>query len=194
MTHLHAPLAQKLAPLLCTVKAAMDAFDRQVASPGPLPAENACGNKRHTGTSRASGATNTVAAMQPKNAPQGLFTAPADLQGFVHAHTVAEVARALDMSRKTAWRLRQGNWPQDTRKVLRAWAAFTGLSAQQSGWFLRRVHAGGVVRHAGRQWAAPALAARTGQTLAAARVSADTLLVQTLHMPAERFTLAATKG
>lgn len=149
------------------------------------------GNKRHTGTGHANVLGHTSAGVEAENAPKAVFSAPADLRGFVQAQTVTEVARVLGMSRKTAWRLRKDMWPRDMRSVLSAWDAYKGRSThQQSGWFLRRVHAGGVVRHASADWSAPSLALRAGQTLAIARADANTLLVQTLELPAERFTLA----
>lgn len=152
---------------------------------------NPPGNKRHTGTGRANGVGGISACPKAKNAPQALISAPADLRGFVQAQTVTEVARVLGMSRKTAWRLRKDQWPRDMRSVLTAWDAHKGLSTQQqSGWFLRRVHVGEVVLHGGRQWTSPGLTARAGQTLAVARVDAQTLLVQTLDLPSERFTLS----
>jgi hypothetical protein len=185
-------LAQALAPCWLNAQAAMAAFDAQVANPGPLPAGNACGNKRHTGTGRSSVQGDTSAGAGVENAPEALISAPADLRGFVQAQTVTEVARVLGMSRKTAWRLRKDLWPRDMRSVLQAWDAHKGLSTQQqSGWFLRRVHVGGIVLHVDRQWTCAALPARAGQTLAVARVDAQTLLVQTLDLPTERLTLTA---
>lgn len=184
-------LSDAMAPLMHSAKAAMDAFARQIDSLGPLPAENACGNKRHTGTGGASVLGNTSAGVEVKNASEAQISAPADLRGFVQAQTVTEVARVLGMSRKTAWRLRKDQWPRDLRSVLTAWDAHKGLSTQQqSGWFLRRVHVGGVVLHVGRRWTSAGLPARAGQTLAVARVDAQTLLVQTLDLPSARFTLS----
>lgn len=160
------------------------------ASAGFDAATNPPGNKRHTGTSRASGLGGISTCPKAKSAPQALISAPADLRGFVQAQTVTEVARVLGMSRKTAWRLRKDQWPRDMRSVLTAWDTHKGLSTQQqSGWFLRKVHVGGVVMHVGRQWTSPGLPARAGQTLAVARVDVQTLLVQTLDLPSERFTL-----
>ena len=153
-------------------------------------AANTAGNKRHMPTSCVSVLGDTSACSTAKSASEAVFLVPADLRGFVQGQTVTEVARVLNMSRKAAWRLRKDLWPVDKRSVLRAWDAYKGLSTQQqSGWFLRRVHAGGLVRHAGAEWTAPALAARTGQTLAVARAGVANLLVQTLDLPTERFTL-----
>lgn len=154
-------------------------------------ATNAAGNNLHRGTGAAVAAGDTSACLQAQNAPEAPFSAPPDLQAFVQSKTVTEVARALGMSRRTAHRLREGYWPRDTRGILAYWEAFKGRSAQQqSGWFLRRVHAGGLVRHAGIEWTATGLATRTGQTLAVARAVGDALLAQTLELPSQRLALA----
>lgn len=151
---------------------------------------NRAGNEKHRGTGRASGVFDAVAPDTPQNAPEGLFSVPADLLGFVRSQTVTEVAEVLGMSRKTAWRLCKGHWPQDDRKVLRAWEAYKGRSTQrQSGWFLRRVLVDGAVWHANQAWTAPGLAARTHQTVAVARATATALVVQTLDLPSERIAL-----
>lgn len=150
-----------------------------------------CGNDLHTGRSRSKRIGHAVApvmADRPTKAPEN---APADLLAFVGATAVTEVARVLGMSRKTAYRLRQGYWPADARALLKAWDTYKGRNThQQSGWFLRRIHTGGVVRHAGYEWTAPGLAVRIGQTLAVARATDSALLAQTLELPSERFTLS----
>lgn len=154
-------------------------------------AMNAAGNKKHRGTSPVVAVGDTSACLGAKNASAGLLGVPPDLVAFVQSQTVTEVACVLGMSRKTAWRLRNNHWPRDARSVLAAWQAFKGRSAQQqSGWFLRRVHAGGLVRHAGLEWTAPGMAERTGQTLAVARAVGDALLAQTLDLPSQRLALA----
>ncbi|QXL84103.1 hypothetical protein [Comamonas sp. NLF-1-9] len=100
------------------------------------------------------------------------------------------MAHVLGVSYRTARRIRDGYWPLDERSLLAAWDAYRGrLSPQQSGWFLRRVQAGGCIHHAGGVWSAPTLAGRDGQTLAVARVNASTLLAQTLELPSMRFVL-----
>lgn len=158
-------------------------------------AANAVGNDLHRGTRAAVTPGNTSACLRPKNAPEAVFSAPPDLQAFVQSKTVTEVARALGMSRRTAHRLREGYWPRDTRGILAYWEAFKGRSAQQqSGWFLRRVHAGGTVRHAGLEWTAPDLEIRTGQTLAVARAVGNALLAQTLDLPPQRLELVPVPG
>ncbi len=158
-------------------------------------AANAAGNDLHRGTRAAVTPGNTSACLRPKNAPEALFSAPPDLLAFVQSKTVTEVARALGMSRRTAHRLREGYWPRDTRGILACWEEYKGRSAQQqSGWFLRRVHAGGLVRHAGLEWTAAGLAMRTGQTLAVARAVGDALLAQTLDLPSQRLELVPVPG
>lgn len=152
-------------------------------------AANAAGNDLHRGTRAAVVPGNASACLQPKSAPEAVFSAPPDLQAFVRSKTVTEVARALGMSRRTAHRLREGYWPRDTRGILAYWDAYKGRSAQQkSRWFLRRVGANGQVRHAGQGYTCGSLAARTGQTLAVAR-STGGLLAQTLELPSQRFEL-----
>lgn len=142
------------------------------------------------GTRGANDEGSTCARVEPSNAPQALFSQPADFAAFVAAKSVREVAAALNVSRATAWRLAKGYWPGDVRALLDAWEAYKGRSAaQQSGWFLRRVHELGVIRHAGREWTAHGLELRCGQTLAVAR-RADGLLAQTLELPPLRLALA----
>ena len=129
------------------------------------------------------------------NAPQAVLSAcapPQDLAAWLGGQPVTQVARSLGVSRGQAHRLKTGYWPADHRALLGAWDAYKGrITAQQSGWFLRRVHEGGRVYHAGRMWSAPAMAQRAGQTLAVARSASDGLLAQTLELPSERFALAA---
>ena len=152
---------------------------------------NGAGNNLHRGTRAADAPGGISACPLDQNAPAGVLPPPADLQAFVQTQTVTEVANVLGMSRKSAWRLRSGHWPRDTRSVLGAWEAYKGRSAQQqSNWFLRRVHSGGLVRHAGLDWTAPGLAMRTGQTLAVARAVGQALLAQTLELPPLRLELA----
>lgn len=154
-------------------------------------AANAAGNNLHRGTGAAVLAGDTSACLHAQNAPEAPFSAPPDLQSFVQSKTVTEVARALGMSRRTAHRLREGYWPRDTRGILSYWEAYKGRSAQQqSGWFLRKVYTGGIVRHAGMEWTATGLAACTGQTLAVARAVGNALLAQTLDLPPQRLELA----
>lgn len=119
------------------------------------------------------------------NARDGRFCLPSDLAAFITRQPVREIARTLGIGIGTAHKLRHGQWHQDAQHLLDAWRNCKG---RESSWFLRRVHTGGIVRHAGRAWAALGLAERVGQTLAVAR-AADGLLAQTLDMPHERLAL-----
>lgn len=133
----------------------------------------------------------TSAAKPAPRAPEGRVCAPPDLAAFLVASTTSEVARALQVSRGTAHRLTNGYWPADARALVAAWDAYRGRSAsQRSDWFLRRVYPGGLVRHAGKQWSAPSLDQRIGQTLAVARADGEVLLAQTLEMPPRRLSLS----
>lgn len=120
----------------------------------------------------------------------GPANAPMDLLNFVRERSMGEVTRALGMAHGTVHRLRHGYWPSDPRKIMQAWGRYKGRrSIVASSWFLRRVRAGGTVRHAGIDYTAPRLAARTGQMLAVARGADGCLLAQTLELPAERMLL-----
>lgn len=136
----------------------------------------------------------TCGAPLAVSASQALPSQPADLAAYLGATSVRDAATALKVSRATAYRLKEGYWPADARALLKAWQGYKGRSAQrQSGWFLRRVYEGGMVRHAGHVWTAHGLSVRTGELLAVARTEDGTLLVQTLELPAERFTLCGVK-
>ena len=190
MTHLHAPLAHTLAPLLCTVKAAMDSFDRQVESLGPLPAANACRNDLPMGVGASNGVAHVMAPPSGFGASEGLVVAPPDLVGFLESVSVGEACQALGLSRRTAHRVRHGYWPTDPRKIMSAWVAYKGRSVQRAtSWFVRRVTADGL-RHGGKLYQASQLAGRAGELLAVARAADGGLLAQALELPAERFTLS----
>ena len=147
------------------------------------------GNDLDGGTSRANVVGGTCTHPDPQNDADGRFCAPADLVAFVAERPVSKIMAALGIGRGTAHRLRHGYWPADARRILDAWEAYKGRdAAQQSGWFLRRVHAMGVIRHAGREWTARGLELRSGQTLAVAR-HAGGLLAQTLELPSQRLAL-----
>ena len=151
----------------------------------------ASGNDLHTDCSPANSPGGTSAAVRTGSGVYGPALPPPDLLAFAQQTPVAQAAQDLGLARKTVYRLRQGYWPSDSRKILSAWAQFRGRTAQQaSSWFLRRVHVGGVVRHAGREFTAHGLAARTGELLAVARTAGGGLLVQTLELPTERLPLA----
>lgn len=151
---------------------ALDAFDR--------------------GTRAAKAQVGAVHRPAAVDAVQGGFTPPDDLQAFVASKSVRDVADALGMSRGTAHNLQRGYWPADARKLLTAWDAYKGrVAPQQTRWVLRRVSSAGNVGYGCRTWSAPALQARTDQTVAVARIDDTRLLVQTIDLPAERFELVA---
>ena len=143
---------------------------------------------------RAPSAANAVggthASPAPKNRSNALESAPADLMHFLRETSVGDVARDLGLTRGTVYRLRDGYWPADPSKFLQAWGRYkASRSIVDSSWFLRRVRAGGLVRHAGLDFTAPSLPARVGQMLAVARAADGSLLAQTLELPAERIAL-----
>jgi len=125
-----------------------------------------------------------------ENGASGLKSAPGDLMGFLRGHSVREAAAALGLSRGTVHNLRRGVWPDDRRKILAAWRSYQAKHAVTgSSWFIRRVYADGVVRHARRAWSAHGLAWRVGQLVALSRTGDGELLAQTLELPAERLLL-----
>jgi len=147
-------------------------------------------NDLATGTSPAHGSGGITLRSPPGTRPCGPQSAPPDLLHFVQALPVSSAVRALGLSAGTISRLRHGYWPPDSRKVVKAWGNYKarhGVIA--SSWFMRRVRAGGVVHHAGRDYTALELAARTGQLLAVARDAGGQLVAQTLELPAERLAL-----
>ena len=132
----------------------------------------------------------TCAGVAPVAGLCGPAFAPQDLLDFVRAQSVRDAAHALGLSRGTVHELRKGYWPADPRKIMRAWSAHQGRAAVVgASWFIRRVRAGGMVRHAGQDFTAHELAARTGRMLAVTRASDGRLLAQTLELPAQRLPL-----
>lgn len=151
---------------------------------------DAAGNDLDGGTSRAAGLGGIRASLEPSGRLYGPPAAPTDLLHFVQGVTIAQAMRELALARGTVWRLRHGYWPEDPRKIAHAWDRYkVRHGVVVSSWFLRRVYPGGVVRHAGRDYTALQLAARTGQMLAVAREAQGQLLAQTLELPAERLPL-----
>lgn len=151
---------------------------------------DADGDDLHRGRSPANVQGGASVCLDASGGLYGPASVPADLLEFVRHHSVREVARALGMSRRTAHRLQGGYWPRDVRGIMACWDDYKGRSAQQtSGWFLRRVHPGGLVRHAGSAWSANGLAVRAGQQLAVARAVGGVLLAQTLELPPQRLQL-----
>lgn len=153
----------------------MDAFDRGTAASGRQGGMQACS--------------------EAVSAPVAPFSAPPDLLIFLRELPVREAASALGLSRGTVYNLREGYWPRDPRRILRAWAVYQGRRANRSsGWFLRRVYPGGLVRHAGREWSARDLVVCTGQTVAVARGASAALLAQMLEPPHQRLELVPALG
>ena len=142
-----------------------------------------------TPTSACAGVAGVCASPYPENRATGLQSAPADLLHFLRAAAVVDVARELGLTRGTVYRLRDGYWPAEPRKILQAWARHLAQRGVVHSWFLRRVRADGLVRHAGLDFTAPSLPARVGQMLALARAADGSLIAQTLELPAERFVL-----
>ena len=143
-----------------------------------------------TPASACAGVTGVCASPSPENRTTGLQSAPADLLHFLRAAAVVDVARELGLTRGTVYRLRDGYWPSNPANILHAWARYKAGRGVVDSWFLRRVRPGGLVRHAGQDYSAPGLPARTGQMLAVARAADGSLLAQTLELPAERIALA----
>jgi hypothetical protein len=142
-----------------------------------------------TRAERARGATSGAAAA-PKRA-SGPDSAPADLLAYICTAPQLEAVRTLGLSKGTIHNLARGYWPSDSRKIMRAWQRYKGShGVVASGWFLRKVYAGGLVRHAGQAYTATGLAARSGQLLAVSRAADGGLLAQTLDLPAQRVSLA----
>lgn len=133
---------------------------------------------------------NTMAAPEPLRGSCGVLSCPADLRDFVHARSLNDAAHALDLSRWTVRRLRMGYWPGNADNIMQAWSRYKAGREVVPSWFLRRVRAGGVVRHAGGEFGAPYLASCTGQMVAVARMGSE-LIAQTLEIPAQRFALQA---
>ena len=146
-------------------------------------------NQLELGCSPFVDAGGTCASPAPCTRLQGPEFAPADLLLFLRENPIGDVTRALGLAKGTVHRLRHGYWPADPRKILQAWGRHkASRSVVGSSWFMRRVRPGGLVRHAGRQYTAGGLAARSGQHLAVARAGGG-LIAQTLDLPAERLAL-----
>ena len=112
----------------------------------------------------------TSASVEAKPRLYGPDCAPSDLIHFLRESPIGAATRALGMAHGTVHRLRHGYWPSDPRKIMQAWNRYKGRrSIVASSWFIRRVRPGGAIRHAGHDYTAPRLAARTGQMLAVAR-------------------------
>lgn len=158
---------------------------------GVRPA-NAAGTDLVAPASAAKGQAHTSPCLGTQNAPAPANAQPADLAGWVAHVSTGDIRRELGVGQSTAMRLKTGYWPADARKLLAAWDAYKGrVAPQQTRWVLRRVSSVGNVGYGCRTWSAPALQARTDQTVAVARIDDTRLLVQTIDLPAERFELVA---
>lgn len=144
----------------------------------------------YRGTSRAGASGNTSASAAHSEWLYGPVCAPQGLLDFVRAQSVRDACAKLGVSRGTVNRLRQGYWPADPRKIMQAWSAYQGhAGVVGTSWFIRRIRAGGVVRHAGHDFTAHGLAAHTGHMLAVTRSPDGSLLAQTLALPSQRMPL-----
>ena len=147
-------------------------------------------NQLERGSSPSDDEGGTCARVSPRKRLHGPDLAPADLLHFLRENPIGDVTRALGLAKGTVHRLRHGYWPADPRKILQAWGrhqASRGVTG--TSWFIRRVRAGGLVRHAGVDFSAPRLAARTGAMLAVTRTADGSLLAQTLELPSQRLPL-----
>lgn len=142
------------------------------------------------GADRAQVATSMP--LRPLEAASARNSPPAELLAVVRDGSVRQAADALRLSVGLIHQLRAGYWPDDPRRILRAWATYRGRTGRvESSWFLRRVRAGGVVPHAGRRWSGVGLQQHVGELVAVARMPDGALLAQTLELPAQRLPLEA---
>ncbi len=140
----------------------------------------------------ASAQVGTLGAVSAQKPVCGPKMPPPELIEFASAGSVRQAAGALGLSLGTVHQLRAGYWPDDPRRILRAWSDYRGRTGRiASSWFLRRVRVGGVVAHAGLQWSGIGLTQRVGELVAVARMPGGALLAQTLEMPAQRLPLEA---
>lgn len=150
----------------------------------------AAGNAFDGAPCAATGVAATAPPPAPSGRASGLNCPPPELVEFARAGSVRQAAAALGLSLPTVHLLRKGYWPADPRRLLRAWSDYQGRTGRvASSWFLRRVRAGGVVPHAGRQWTGIGLAQCVGELVAVARMPGGALLAQTLELPARRIPL-----
>lgn len=135
----------------------------------------------------------TLVPPPPRKRAYGPISPPTDLSEFLRAGSVRSVADALRLSPGTVHRLRSSDyWPDDPRRIMRAWSDYKGRTGRiASSWFLRRVHPGGLVRHAARAWTGIGLERRVGELVAVARMPDGALLAQTLELPPQRLPLQA---
>lgn len=155
---------------------------------------NASMNDLDGGTSRATGGAGAHGRGRAAKSSYGPPSAPPGLLSFVRGLSARAAAAGLGLSVGTIYRLQQGYWPNDPRWIMQAWEQHQARRGViSSSWFLRRVRPGGTVRHAGRDYTAVQLSARTGQLLAIAREAGGGLVAQTLELPAERLSLTVAE-
>lgn len=78
------------------------------------------------GTAAERGAAGALAAVPPEKRATGRNSAPPDLLQFINGLSEREAARALGLSKGSVGRLRDGYWPNDSRKLMAAWERYTG--------------------------------------------------------------------
>ena len=152
-------------------------------------------NDLYRASCRDQGSGSTSGTPTPKNASTTRIDQVADSQDvphelmtFVKACSVTEAAVLLGVARPTIYRLRNGYWPRDDRRLRQAWSRFKGREQRATAWFLRRVR-GGAVQHAGQRFLARDLAGRDGELVALARASDGGLIGVALDAPSSRFAL-----
>lgn len=127
---------------------------------------------------------------QTKKPVSGLKSPPADLMRFVQEGSVRDVAASLRLSLGAVHQLRHGYWPEDSRRLLRAWSEYKGRTGRvASSWFLRRVRSDGCIAHRGQVWTGIGLGQCVGALVAVACMPDGALLAQTLTLPAQRMPL-----
>lgn len=165
--------------------------DNDLNIEGPLLCADAAMNDLDAGCRRSDGMGGISAASGSDIASCGLLQPPAELAEFVRNSSVRDAVQALQLAQGTVHRLRNGYWPSDARKILRAWEAYKGRTgATAKRWVLRCVYPGGVVRQGRHVYTAQQLGVRVGELVAVARSVDGGLIAQPLELPLERFALA----
>lgn len=120
-------------------------------------------------------AQNTPADTNPlptaKKRAEGRLNAPADLREFLRTRPVRQAAAALGLSHGLAHQLSRGYWPEDPARIMQAWRGYQCRLASQTAPIraVRRVYAGGSVRHAGRHFCSPGLCGHEGSMVGICR-------------------------
>lgn len=132
----------------------------------------------------------TSIPVQTEKPASGLKSPPADLMRFVQEGSVRDVAASLRLSLGAVHQLRHGYWPEDSRRLLRAWSEYKGRTGRAaSSWFMRRVRSDGCIAHRGQAWTGIGLGKFVGELVAVACMPDGALLAQTLTLPAQRMPL-----